>query len=221
MEYAGVGDSYGELDEVNSIETWLANIEEAVAQLKELSGAEKVVCVGLRFGANLSALASEQVDSIAANVLWDPILKGEVILKQHREMHWEMVDLWVNRVATQDDETAEEILGFKFARTLLNQIEEHELDLQSLMKPQLVVSNADSGNFGHQVDGAQRLVNVTDHDGWGELVNLEASWLRPATTKLVVKNTVELFERLEQKAFIPFPALENFSAMTTKMGVVR
>jgi len=50
MDYSGMGDSAGRLQDVQSIDQWTEDILTGIARLKELSGAGTVMLVGLRMG---------------------------------------------------------------------------------------------------------------------------------------------------------------------------
>ncbi len=76
FDYFGTGDSAGEMAGAE-IEGWISDIEEAITELKDLSGVSRVSVVGLRFGATLAArLFRQPRKDVEALVLWDPIVSG-------------------------------------------------------------------------------------------------------------------------------------------------
>lgn len=78
FDYFGTGDSYGDTGE-GDLASWCGDIETAIQELKDITGATKVDLVGLRLGANLSArVAAEQPKQISRLVLWEPIAAGEL-----------------------------------------------------------------------------------------------------------------------------------------------
>ncbi|MFT4115707.1 alpha/beta fold hydrolase [Bradyrhizobium sp.] len=78
FDYFGTGDSYGDASE-GDIGGWCGDIETAIEELKEVSGAAKVNVVGLRLGANLSAQAAlHQPHEIDRLVLWEPLEAGDL-----------------------------------------------------------------------------------------------------------------------------------------------
>jgi len=79
FDYAGTGDSYGE---VFSIETSVQNTVQAAQELMELSGMEAIKVVGLRLGAAIAVQASKELDSIAQLTLWDPVVNGADYLNE-------------------------------------------------------------------------------------------------------------------------------------------
>lgn len=76
FDYLGTGDSSGELHEV-SADQWVANVGQAIDELRELTGVSAVSVVGLRLGALLASQACAGREDIERLVLWDPISSGE------------------------------------------------------------------------------------------------------------------------------------------------
>jgi pimeloyl-ACP methyl ester carboxylesterase len=81
FDYFGCGDSSGTSEE-GTVEQWLADIAQAVAELRESSGIARISLLGLRFGATLAAVAASRNPSIDRLVLWDPIVKGTDYLEE-------------------------------------------------------------------------------------------------------------------------------------------
>ena len=78
FDYFGTGDSYGDTGE-GDLEGWCGDIETAIEELKEISGATKVDLVGLRLGANLSArVAAHRPKEISKLILWEPLAADEL-----------------------------------------------------------------------------------------------------------------------------------------------
>ncbi len=73
FDYAGTGDSGGDVREVTSAAAWRRDIGQAVDELKDVAAVSRVVLVGLRAGAVLAADAVQAVRGLAHLVLWDPI----------------------------------------------------------------------------------------------------------------------------------------------------
>jgi len=77
FDFYGSGDSYGETGDGDSA-SWCEDIDTAITELKDMSGAARMSLVGLRSGANLAAAAAVQhPDQIADLVLWDPLDTGD------------------------------------------------------------------------------------------------------------------------------------------------
>jgi pimeloyl-ACP methyl ester carboxylesterase len=73
FDYAGTGDSDGEVCDFSAGD-WVANVGQAVDELKDMTGLSKVGLVGLRFGAALAARSAVQRNDGESVVLWDPAL---------------------------------------------------------------------------------------------------------------------------------------------------
>ena len=78
FDYFGTGDSYGDTGE-GDLASWCGDVETAIEELKEISGAPNVSLVGLRLGANLSArVAAHQPKEIRRLILWEPLPTDEL-----------------------------------------------------------------------------------------------------------------------------------------------
>src|SRR5215475_15187422 len=78
FDYFGTGDSYGDTGE-GDLASWCEDIETALEELKEITGATNVNLVGLRLGANLSArVAVHQHKEISKLILWEPLAADEL-----------------------------------------------------------------------------------------------------------------------------------------------
>lgn len=76
FDYFGEGDSGGETTDAD-LDGWKQDIATAVAELKAMSTASRVVLLGLRLGASLAAdVAPALASEIDRLVLWDPIVNG-------------------------------------------------------------------------------------------------------------------------------------------------
>jgi uncharacterized protein len=78
FDYFGTGDSYGDTGE-GDLASWCEDIETAIEELKEITGAAKVDLAGLRLGANLSArVAVHRPKEIGKLILWEPLVADEL-----------------------------------------------------------------------------------------------------------------------------------------------
>ncbi len=77
FDYFGTGDSAGDMSD-GDLAGWQGDVETAMDELKDTSGAARVALVGLRLGATLAAgVAAKRRDEIDALVLWDPVVSGK------------------------------------------------------------------------------------------------------------------------------------------------
>lgn len=82
FDYFGSGDSAGELNEAD-LSGWQADIDTAIDEMKDMTGAARVALIGLRIGASLAArVAVARPKEIESLVLWDPIVSGPEYLRE-------------------------------------------------------------------------------------------------------------------------------------------
>ena len=125
FDYSATGDSAGNTDEC-SLEQWLQDIETAISELKDLSAANKVSIVGLRFGAALAAQISQRTQ-INKLVLWDPVVYGESYIQNMKNMHHAYVKQHLQEVRQPVQKLLlndNEYFGFKLPNTILSSISE-------------------------------------------------------------------------------------------------
>lgn len=205
MDYHGIGDSSQTIEQVDSLETWTRNIEQSIDHLKNETGAKTVMLVGLRFGASLAALTAMQRPDVNSVVLWEPILNGQRHLQQLRELHRNMIDLRVTAMETPNDQTSEELLGSRYDRRLLNEIERTKIVLATIVQPQLIIAAESERDRYAAVDPSQQKVMLDPQpQSWQQLRDLETAWLRPMVQKKVVKLIDDMFRRLQR-----FDALQS------------
>jgi pimeloyl-ACP methyl ester carboxylesterase len=78
FDYFGTGDSYGDTGE-GDLASWCEDIETAIEELKDMTGATKINLAGLRLGANLSArVAAHRPKEINKLILWEPLVADEL-----------------------------------------------------------------------------------------------------------------------------------------------
>ncbi len=85
FDYHGTGDSSGANDDGNRLDDWLWSIEQAIGEMKRLSGCEKVGLLGLRMGGTLAALVSEEI-AIDFLVLWAALESGRKFIRETRAL---------------------------------------------------------------------------------------------------------------------------------------
>jgi alpha/beta superfamily hydrolase len=73
FDYYGTGDSAGDSDE-GSPDRWCDDIEAAISELRDMTGATQMNLIGMRFGANLAAqVAARHPHELEGLVLWEPL----------------------------------------------------------------------------------------------------------------------------------------------------
>ena len=199
FDYSGVGDSAGSIEQIASLDQWVSDIEISIDELKRISGAETVMLLGQRFGAAMAAEVAKVRPDVNSLVCLEPVIDGSDYLDRLRQMHSQMLDLWVCKMETPDDDQFEEILGSQFRRTLLNEIQNSRLDFSSVIQPQLIIeTEANDQQFSHPVDGNQKVIRDDRPSSWDDLRELETALLRPVMTRTIVKTIDDMFDRLER-----------------------
>ena len=77
VDYFGTGDAQGLLLEA-TVQDWIEDVDCAVEEGLSLTGADRVILLGVRFGATIAAQCQHQ--SIERYIFWDPIETGEQYL---------------------------------------------------------------------------------------------------------------------------------------------
>jgi alpha-beta hydrolase superfamily lysophospholipase len=85
FDYRGMGDSSGDSAD-GTVERWCDDVDAALGELQELSGAGAVFLVGLRLGASLAVRAlarpaPRRRPRVRRAVLWDPVVSGAEFLE--------------------------------------------------------------------------------------------------------------------------------------------
>ncbi len=81
LDYHGTGDSAGCDHDPQRIPTWLTNVRDAVAWLRQAGGCGNISLIGLRFGATLAALYSQE-HAVENLVLWAPLVSGRRYVRE-------------------------------------------------------------------------------------------------------------------------------------------
>ncbi|RKG57530.1 alpha/beta fold hydrolase [Corallococcus sp. AB011P] len=129
FDYYGTGDSAGESHE-GRVATWVQDIRNAVNELQDVTGVQRVALVGLRLGAALAVRAAMEGLSTAALVLWEPLVEGEAWLQELELLQARRDTRTLYPRPESPLEVREELLGFPFPRALHDDI--LALDLAAL-----------------------------------------------------------------------------------------
>ncbi len=135
FDYFGIGDSAGDGHE-GDVGRWKDDIHMAFEQLKDISGAEKISIVGVRFGATLAALSAVDCSGISELVLWDPIINGKKYIEELRAINDNQKKVFKT---TRNREHYEELIGYPFPKSLRSGIEKINLMLSSKFQVERIV----------------------------------------------------------------------------------
>ncbi|MBI3864416.1 MAG: alpha/beta hydrolase [Planctomycetia bacterium] len=81
FDYHGTGDSAGNDEEPDRVATWLTNIRDGIAWLRDHQGCRQVSVIGLRLGA-LLALQAVVEQPVSDLVLWAPVINGRQYVRE-------------------------------------------------------------------------------------------------------------------------------------------
>jgi hypothetical protein len=175
FDYAGTGDSFGERF---ALATAIDNTIAAAQRLAEFSGMDRIKIVGLRLGAAIAVLASQQIAATEHITLWDPVIRGSDYLSLLSQRGREDPDnngtMWVN--------------GYPITPSLkqeLSAIEIQPANLEKLRSAQFVLSqaNANADNLIASLDPQKLKLsvdnsNLDDADTWMK-ADINGSFLLP------------------------------------------
>ena len=140
----------------------------------------------------------------------ESVFDGREYLEGIREMHAEMLDLWVCKMKTSNDEAFEEMLGSLYQRSLIREIEEANFDVATIPQPHLIIESPQSErSFTHLEPSVQKVIQAKRDGAWNDLREIESAFLRPQMAGTIVKIVLDMFERLNR-----FGVLKS----TAKMG---
>jgi dienelactone hydrolase len=122
FDYPGTGDSCDEAAEKDGQWTaWQRSVDQAANWLRAMSGAKRLVLVGLRLGTTLATLAATRRDDVAGLLLFEPVVSGRNYVRQ---LTLEVEMLSGARPTKGEDLYLRE---FRFAPATLDQIAEVDL----------------------------------------------------------------------------------------------
>lgn len=130
FDYSGTGDSSGGLEHAD-IETWCKDIELALAELRDISGATQLIVIGVRLGASLALLATQTVNGIHKLVLWDPVLSGPDYLSHLKGTYQNLIASHDMLPPEEATEAQARLTGYDLSDNLVNGIHAIQIGQQS------------------------------------------------------------------------------------------
>jgi uncharacterized protein len=134
FDYFGTGDSSGEMTEAD-LQGWVSDIEVAIDELRDMTGATRVALIGLRLGATLAAtVAVKRPKDVNALVLWDPVVFGEEYLQELHLGSASVSQATARPLAAPSDfDVAREIGGFILTHSMAREFQ--AINLLTLIPP--------------------------------------------------------------------------------------
>ena len=117
FDYYGTGDSSGEGSDAD-LTLWSEDLDEAVEELRAISGVMRVSLVGVRLGAALALRPPPTADDIQDAALWDPVVRGRRYLGEL---------LRARRTAGTRGGTELEVYGYPLPGSLREQLDALDL----------------------------------------------------------------------------------------------
>ena len=81
FDYFGTGDSDGNEFDQEIVDHWLADIKAASEFLKSQTACKKIIFIGIRIGATLSAILSKEI-GLELLILWYPVYRGRTFFRE-------------------------------------------------------------------------------------------------------------------------------------------
>jgi uncharacterized protein len=126
FDYYGTGDSAGDMIE-GELPGWESDIEAAIEELMDSTGAQRVGLIGLRLGATLAArTAVRRRKEVESLVLWDPVVEGEEFVTQLLALDSVEMGMPAPR-QRPDGRPGWQLLGFPVSPTLRDELASAEL----------------------------------------------------------------------------------------------
>jgi pimeloyl-ACP methyl ester carboxylesterase len=130
FDLPGTGDSSGGLLDPGLLEHWILSIDAASAELRQVSGVDRVAVVGIHLGGTLAAAAAARGARVEDLVLWGPAANGRAFIRELRAFARMEREYSNGAPSPPQPFPGFEVGGFLIAPELLRDLE--ALDLSSL-----------------------------------------------------------------------------------------
>jgi pimeloyl-ACP methyl ester carboxylesterase len=202
FDYFGTGDSAGKDSQVD-LDGFQRDLLAAHAELRERSGAERIVWMGMRLGAIVAQRASgTDPNGLARTVLWDPIPDGRDYLDLLRRRHLEWATAGDNPIGDvpavfklDDSAYIDEAIGFPIPRIFCDQIRSWRFADNIRSTSKLTVVSDSSTSDGQEIVKQCQLLGLahsevvhgTDWTTEGDATGL----VPPAVLNLLIQKIME------------------------------
>jgi pimeloyl-ACP methyl ester carboxylesterase len=194
FDYSGTGDSASAADE-ESLDIWIDDIRSAVAELRDLSGADHICLLGLRLGALLALRAAADGVQAEAAALWDAPESGRRWigdLQSLDRLHYARKNRYLPaKLALQP--LPGEILGRRWPEALDASVSVLKPSAPDSIAQLLHLRSADAPDeIEMPLDGES--LKLPDPAHWNDVTWITRPWI-PASTQRVIADA--LGERLQ------------------------
>lgn len=124
FDYPGTGDSDGNEEDPRRFRTWIDSVKAAAQYLRDTTGVTRLVLCGLRLGATLAVLASEELDGVDSLVLMAPVIAGKRYIRELSMQHQGWLKSAMGRESAEphDHARAVGVFGFQLYADTLEQL---------------------------------------------------------------------------------------------------
>jgi alpha/beta superfamily hydrolase len=168
FDYFGDGESEGRFEQA-SVASRIADVNDAVAQCRHLTGATKIYVLGLCYGATIGTSAALANQGIAGAIAWSPVMDGEryagdllrIHLTAQMVLHRKIVHDREALVRQIMSDQSVNIEGYEIGKTLYEQMTAMDFlgALRAAGKPVLVTQIAPADRVEAQYAGLATLGN--------------------------------------------------------------
>jgi alpha-beta hydrolase superfamily lysophospholipase len=228
FDYHGIGDSPGSDLDPDRLGTWRANIVDAIAHARSVTGCERVYVIGVRLGATLAALATSDVP-VERVVLWNPCVQGKAYVREMRAL------AMAAERQTCDIEGAIESAGFiTTAETLaaIGAIDLRRADMQ--VRERALVLGRDDAAFDRSLNDRLGALGIANEHacvaGWAGMMaehqftvvpdaalDLVVAWLS-AGTPPAIRTAALAADEPRQSTFLAFSAQDGAEARVEEIA---
>ncbi|MFC4485152.1 serine aminopeptidase domain-containing protein [Cupriavidus campinensis] len=129
FDYHGTGDSDGDESDPARLQAWTASIVAAVRVLRERTGVTRVALCGIRLGALLAVLATQEMEAeaIDALVLLAPVVRGRDHLRELRALQSTARSSPADQLDPAETEDFMTVVGNRFYRDTIEAIQACDL----------------------------------------------------------------------------------------------
>ncbi len=125
FDYSGTSDSFGEWANAGP-RNWVKDIGKAAEELSEISGAESMTLLGIRFGGLLALHAAAEINPQSL-ILWDPISDGRSYRSSLDRIHSNLVHLHIGLSKPEKQQAEKESCGFDRVPWISDELESFSL----------------------------------------------------------------------------------------------
>lgn len=173
FDYPGTGDSYGELTDI-SFTTVVDDSINVLSNIAATQNYERLIAVGLRFGALVAHACMKSSDKLDQLILWDPFASGKHFIDENETM----------ATASSKDTDEWNVHGFELTKCFRDSISTYSILPISDKKIEMVISfdNENSETIQKQFNNTIPTILQGPKNDWN-YVDMVGSILMP--TKLI------------------------------------